>query len=38
VAIMEAQTNQQNIFEYAPKNVVALDYMDLVDELIERGI
>lgn len=38
VAIMEAQTSQQNIHEYSPKNNAALDYKDLVDELIERGI
>lgn len=38
VAIMEAQTNQQDIYSYAPKNASALDYMSLVEELIERGI
>lgn len=38
VAIMEAQTNQQDIFNYAPKNAAAQDYMDLVEELIERGL
>jgi cellulose biosynthesis protein BcsQ len=35
---MEAQTNQQDIFNYSPKNPATLDYMDLVKELIERGI
>jgi chromosome partitioning protein len=38
VAIMEAQTNQQDIYNYAPKNAAAQDYMDLVEELIERGL
>lgn len=38
VVVMEAQTNQQNIHEYSPKNTASLDYMDLVKELIERGI
>lgn len=38
VTIMEAQTNQQDIFRYSPKNPATLDYMDLVNELIERGV
>jgi len=38
VVIMEAQTNQQDIYMYSPKNPATLDYMDLVNELIERGI
>ncbi|MFA9423086.1 MAG: ParA family protein [Sedimentibacter sp.] len=38
VAVMEAQTNQLDIFKYSPNNAAALDYMDLVNELIERGI
>lgn len=38
VTIMEAQTNQQDIFRYSPKNAATLDYMDLVNELIERGL
>lgn len=38
VAIMEAQTNQQDIFSYAPKNAAAQDYSKLVEELIERGL
>jgi chromosome partitioning protein len=38
IAVMESQTNQQNIHEYSPKNGAALDYMDLVDELIKRGV
>lgn len=38
VAIMEAQTNQINMFEYAPKNNAVLDYKSLVEELIEKGI
>lgn len=38
VAIMEAQTNQQDIYNYSPKNAASQDYMDLVEELIERGL
>lgn len=38
VAIMESQTNQQDIYNYAPKNPATQDYMDLVEELIERGL
>lgn len=38
VAIMEAQTNQQDIYNYSPKNAVARDYKNLVEELIERGL
>jgi chromosome partitioning protein len=38
VSIMEAQTNQQDIFNYSPKNPATTDYMELVKELIERGI
>jgi len=38
VAIMEAQTNQQDIYKYSPKNSATADYTDLVNELIERGI
>lgn len=38
VAIMEAQTNQQDIFNYAPKNTATQDYKELVEEFIERGL
>ncbi len=38
VAIMEAQTNQQEMFSYAPKNPAIQDYKDFVNELIERGL
>lgn len=38
VAIMEAQTTQQEIFSYAPNNTAVQDYKDFVDELIERGL
>jgi len=38
VAVMEAQTNQQCLYEYAPKSGAALDYLALVNELVERGI
>ena len=38
VTIMEAQTNQQDIYNYSPKNAAAQDYMELVEELIKRGL
>jgi chromosome partitioning protein len=38
VAVMEAQTSQQNIHQYSPKNGATTDYVDLVNELIKRGI
>lgn len=38
VALTEAQTNQQNIHDYSPKNGAALDYLEFVNELLERGI
>lgn len=38
VAVMEAQTSQQNLFDYSSKNGAAKDYMNLVNELMERGI
>ena len=38
VAIMEAQTNQQEMFSYAPKNSAVKDFKDFVNELIERGL
>lgn len=38
VAIMEAQINQQDIYNYSPKNAAAQDYTDLVEELIERRL
>lgn len=37
VAIMEAQTNQQSIYSYSPRNIAAVDYNALVDELLESG-
>lgn len=38
VAIMEAQTNQQSIFEYAPKNNAVSDYSKVVDEFLTLNI
>ncbi len=38
VAIMEAQTHQQTIFQYAPKNATINDYRQLVSELLENGL
>lgn len=35
IVIKESQANRQSIFEYAPKSNPALDYLALVDELIE---
>lgn len=37
VAIREAQTKKQDIFSYAPKSNVALDYMFFMNEVIERS-
>lgn len=36
VAIREAQAQQANIFEYAPKNNAVKDYKSFVDEFLER--
>ncbi len=38
VAIMEAQANQQSIYEYSSKNNAVSDYLNLVDELIKKGV
>ncbi|WP_326910469.1 ParA family protein [Sedimentibacter sp. MB31-C6] len=38
VAVKEAQTSQKTVYEYSPKNGATLDYMNLVEELLERGI
>jgi len=38
VAVMEAQTSQQNIHEYSPRNGATEDYKNFINELIERGI
>ncbi len=38
VAVMEAQTSQQNIHQYSPKNGATEDYLSFVNELIKRGI
>ncbi|WMJ24225.1 ParA family protein [Paludicola sp. MB14-C6] len=38
VAIMEAQTNQQSIYEYAPNNNAVMDYKSLVEEMLSVGI
>lgn len=35
VAIMEAQTNQESIYDYSPKNIASIDYKLLVDEILE---
>lgn len=35
VTIVEAQTNQENIYDYSPKNGAVLDYCALVDEIIK---
>lgn len=35
IAIREAQTSRQNIFEYAPKSNAAVDYMNFVNEYLK---
>jgi len=35
IAIREAQTNRQNIFEYEPKSNASVDYMDFVNEYLK---
>lgn len=36
-AVKEAQAEQQNIYEYAPRSNAAADYIEFVDEFLERG-
>jgi len=36
IAIREAQTNRQNIFDYAPNSNAAVDYMDFINEYLEE--
>ena len=36
IAIKEAQISQQSIFKYAPRAKVTEDYMDLVNEILEK--
>ena len=36
IAVKEAQTQQLNLFEYAPKSNPALDYMDFISEYLEQ--
>lgn len=36
ISIIEAQTNQANIYEYAPKNGAVCDYRSLVSEIIKE--
>lgn len=38
ITIQEAQTNQENMYKYAPKNTAVIDYMHFVEELIKRGV
>lgn len=38
VAISEAQSMQESMLDYSPRNNAVMDYMTLVDELLERGI
>lgn len=35
IAIKESQARQQNIFDYAPKSKVALDYLAFINEFLE---
>jgi chromosome partitioning protein len=34
VAVREAQANRENIFEYAPKSTASIDYVALIEEII----
>ena len=38
IAIQEAQTNQVNMFDYAPRSPGIKDYMSFVGELLAEGI
>lgn len=38
ISIQEAQTNQVNMFEYAPRSPAVRDYMAFVRELLEEGV
>ncbi len=38
ISIQEAQTKQENLYEYAPRNSAVMDYMQFVEELLSRGI
>lgn len=38
ISIQEAQTNQENLYKYAPRNTAVMDYMQFVEELLSRGI
>lgn len=38
IAIQEAQTNQDDIYEYAPNNPAVKDYMDFIGELLSEGV
>ena len=38
IAVCEAQSLQQDLFSYSPKNPAAMDYKALVDEMLAYGI
>jgi ATPases involved in chromosome partitioning len=38
VVVSEAQSLQQNILDYAPKNNISKDYLQFVDELLAKGV
>ncbi len=38
ISIQEAQTKQENLYDYAPRNTAVMDYMQFVEELLSRGI
>ena len=38
IAIQEAQTNQSNIYSYAPRSAGVRDYLDFVTELLKEGV
>ena len=38
ISIQEAQTNQENLYKYAPLNSAVTDYMEFVEELLARSV
>ncbi len=38
VVVSEAQSLQQSILDYAPRNNISLDYLQFIDELMAKGI
>lgn len=38
VVVSEAQSLQQSILDYAPRNNISLDYLQFIDELMAKGV